>query len=317
MAKETLDPALVLLERVQNLLRDSSYTTTYKFALLRTLCDLSVELPDNTSSVPLQKIAERFIHLYWRQVQPFTLPNEDTCLNIKQGSATIINLVRGYVRDCDGRLGNASHHNRMRDYSNAVATQLKRYVVRLLQGENEFLYSWQLGQDTIQLFPGVLSTLRRFHTLLCDLIDGAWTRWVERRNIQVRSSDALRNHLFGFERENLESVREPLIQLQKGLCFYTGEKLSRGERGNHIDHFIPWSLARHEALGNLVVCTAKENSKWSATLKPARDRTRLETRNRCCFLYHCSRNWPSMVGKYVDARQGAWRKYSQRRHGKL
>lgn len=279
MAKEPLDPALVLLERVQNLLRDSSYTTTYKFALLRALCDLSIELPDNTSNIALQTIAERFIHLYWRQVQPFTPPNQDASLNIKQGSATILNLVQGYVRDCDGRLSNAAHHNRMRSYSKVVAAQLKRYVVPLLQGKNEFLYSYSPSQDSIQLFPGVLATLRRFHALLCDLIDGAWTRWVERRNIQVRSSDALRNHLFGFERENIESVREPLIELQRGLCFYTGKKLSRGERGNHIDHFIPWILARHESLGNLVVCTATVNLKWSDTLKPAKDRAKLEVRN--------------------------------------
>ncbi len=280
MAKETLDPALVLLERVQNLLRDSSYTTTYKFALLRALCDLAIELPETTSKIALQTIAERFIHLYWRQVQPFTPPNQDACLNIKQGSATILNLVQGYVRDCDGRISNAAHQNRMRNYARNVAAQLKRYVVPLLQGKNEFLYSWKPGQDSIQLFPGVLATLRRFHALLCDLIDGAWTRWVERRNIQVRNSDALRKHLFGFERENIESVREPLIELQRGLCFYSGEKLSRGERANHIDHFIPWSLARHESLGNLVVCTSKVNLKWSDTLKPAKDRARWEVRNK-------------------------------------
>ncbi len=280
MAKETLDPALVLLERVQNLLRDSSYTTTYKFALLRALCDLAIELPETTSKIALQTIAERFIHLYWRQVQKFKPPNQDTCFNIKQGSATILNLVQGYVRDCDGRLSNAAHKNRMRSYSKVVAAQLKRYVVPLLQGKNEFLYSWKPGQDSIQLFPGVLATLRRFHALLCDLIDGAWTRWVERRNIQVPNSDALRNHLFGCERKNIESVREPLIQLQRGLCFYSGEKLPKSDSGNHIDHFIPWSLARHESLGNLVVCTSKVNLKWSDSLKPIKDRVRWEVRNQ-------------------------------------
>ncbi len=279
MANKTLDPALVLLERVQNLLRDSSYTTTYKFALLRTLCDLAIELPDNTTNIALQTIAERFIHLYWRQVQPFTPPHQDICLSINQGSATILKLVQKYVHDCDGRFSNAAHHNRIRSYSKNVAAQLKRYVVPLLQGKNEFLYSWKPGQDSLQLFPGVLATLRRFHALLCDLIDGAWTRWVERRNVQVRNSDALRKHLFGFERENIESVREPLIELQKGLCFYSGEKLRRGERANHIDHFIPWSLARHESLGNLVVCGSKVNLKWSDTLKPARYRALWERRN--------------------------------------
>ena len=283
MAKDSIDPALALLDRVQKLLRDSSYTTTYKFALLRSLCDLSVELSDNTSSIALQTIAERFIHLYWRQVQPFTPPNQDKKVQLVQCSmknkpSKVISLVQQCAKESGRSLSNAQQSGRILDYTKLVQQQLVRDVLWRLQPEGDpFLYIWKRGQDSIQLLPGVLATLRRFHALLCDLIDGAWTRWVERRNVEVRSSDALRKHLFGSERENIESVREPLIELQRGVCFYSGKELRKGD--NHIDHFIPWSLARHEALGNLVVCTATANLKWSDALKPVKDRVKLEARN--------------------------------------
>ena len=231
MAKDSIDPALALLDRVQKLLRDSSYTTTYKFALLRSLCDLSVELPDNTPSIALQTIAERFIHLYWRQVQLFTLPDQDKEVQLVQCSmknkpSKVISLVQKCAKESGRSLSNAQQTGRILNYTKLVQQQLVKDVLWRLQPEGDpFLYIWKRGQDSIQLLPGVLATLRRFHALLCDLIDGAWTRWVERRNVEVRSSDALRKHLFGSERMNIESVREPLIKLQQGVCFYSGKEL--------------------------------------------------------------------------------------------
>jgi len=46
------DRQLELLERLQALLRESKYTTTYKFALLHALCDLALELPVGQHAVP-------------------------------------------------------------------------------------------------------------------------------------------------------------------------------------------------------------------------------------------------------------------------
>ena len=61
-----LDPAraIALLERIQRLLRESSYTTTYKFAVLRALCDIAIESPQNTEVIHLERLAERVIELY-------------------------------------------------------------------------------------------------------------------------------------------------------------------------------------------------------------------------------------------------------------
>ena len=49
------DRQLELLERLQALLRESKYTTTYKLALLHAFCDLALELPVGQHAVPFSK----------------------------------------------------------------------------------------------------------------------------------------------------------------------------------------------------------------------------------------------------------------------
>ena len=112
---------------------------------------------------------------------------------------------------------------------------------------------------------------------LCDAIEAEWVRWIERNNAKVRSSDALREHLFGGERANVRVVVERLLDLQSGVSFYGTRRLTREQ--SHVDHFIPWSLSRHDAVGNLVLCSAAENLRWSDQLKPPSIRAKWERRN--------------------------------------
>lgn len=68
---------LQFLQRIQQLLNDSSFTSTYKFALLLAITELSVEMgQDNGESlaIPIRTLAEKTIELYWQQTLP-TLPN--------------------------------------------------------------------------------------------------------------------------------------------------------------------------------------------------------------------------------------------------
>jgi len=90
------DRQLELLERLQALLRESKYTTTYKFALLHALCDLALELPVGQHTVPLEKVARRVIDLYWQQVVPFQVPRGRSMVALKQstgGPAAAVALV--------------------------------------------------------------------------------------------------------------------------------------------------------------------------------------------------------------------------------
>ncbi|MGE6342162.1 hypothetical protein [Psychrobacter sp. NPDC078929] len=59
---------LNFLRRIQWLLESSSYTSTYKFALLMAMVNLSIESGinnDSEHSISYEQLAEQFIQLYW------------------------------------------------------------------------------------------------------------------------------------------------------------------------------------------------------------------------------------------------------------
>jgi hypothetical protein len=65
---------LEFLTKLQRILSEGLFVASYKYALLLSLAELSVEkdaAPDGTLRIELDELAERFITLYWRQVAPF------------------------------------------------------------------------------------------------------------------------------------------------------------------------------------------------------------------------------------------------------
>jgi hypothetical protein len=282
------DPGIQLLLSIQELLRDSRYTTSYKFAVLRVLCDLSIEMSPGTSRIPIQTVAERFVRLYWRQALPLEVPGANrvgatVLVDVGQGGsaakpARVLTLVRRWQSAENSRFLARGPGARLADYSRTAVSLLKRDVLHRLQADDrQFLYRWPGDGNSLEMVPGVLGTMRSLHAVLCDLIESHWVRWVEARNPGLPGSSALRDHLFGGQRADVQGVIDGLLELQKGKSFYSRTKISR--RALHIDHFIPWSLSRHDAVGNLVLCTPAENLKWSDALKPSILRDRWRNRN--------------------------------------
>lgn len=281
------DQSIQLLLSIQELLRDSRYTTSYKFAVLRVLCDLSIEVSPEVSRIPLQAVAERFVRLYWRQALPLEVPaghsKGPALLNLGQGGsaakpARVLTLVRRWQSNEDTRVIARCPGQRLVDYSRAAVSLLKRDVLHRLQpADRQFLYRWPGDGKSLEMVPGVVGAMRSLHTVLCDLIESHWIRWVEARNPGLPGSSALRDHLFGGQRADVQGVIEGLLDLQKGRSFYSRTSISR--RSLHVDHFIPWSLSRHDAVGNLVLCTPAENLKWSDVLKPLVLRDKWRARN--------------------------------------
>jgi len=253
------DRQLELLERLQALLRESKYTTTYKFALLHALCDLALELPAGEHTVPLDKVAQRVIDLYWQQVVPFQVPRGAALVSLKQstgGPAAAVALVESWRKR--HRAGAGPVAQRVRDYAPAMLAVLRKDVLRRLQSSGKpILYREPIGAQHLELLPGVPETLRRFHGLLTDMIQVRWTAWIERRNPAVAGSDALRGHLFGVDRVSLRAVVEPMLRLQNGRCFYSGARITA--RSAEVDHVLPWSLTHNNSVGNLVLATKTAN----------------------------------------------------------
>ncbi len=265
MAKRDEDPAgaISLLKGIQDLLRDSSYSTTYKFALLHALCDLSRDLAPTEHSLSLRRVAERVVELYWAHDRPF-----NTSDPLKQGTgknARALTLIHEWNALNQHSLRHARISGRLAGYGDKMLALMRRDVLRRLQAEGKcFLYQWPTNGDTLELLPDVPHTLRTFHCLLTDMIQMRWAAFVEQVNPGVAGSDALRDHLFGADRTVLRCVVDPMLELQGEKCFYSGTALNRETAV--VDHFLPWTLARNNSVGNLVLCTAKENSKKSDTL---------------------------------------------------
>jgi 5-methylcytosine-specific restriction endonuclease McrA len=111
---------------------------------------------------------------------------------------------------------------------------------------------------TILLQPGVADAFARLHTLLRPHIVQHWSAQVVQLN--KLPDDDVSSFLFDRERENLTAVREPLVKLQQGRCFYCNEPLRTSVE---VDHFIPWARLPDDGLHNLVPAHHGCNNKKS------------------------------------------------------
>jgi hypothetical protein len=272
------DSTLRFLQRFQQLLQDSRYTTTYKFALLKAVCDATIELPEGEDEIPINALADRLISIYWTQARPyrgFDLNHGGSM----RAPAKAIELAAEWRTQCKNQFAKLQSHEHITEARSDMRSVLLRNPLwRLQNGAGEsFLYAIDEANDRIRVTPAARIAIRSLHALLSDMIESHWTRWIQRRNPRIASEVSLRDHLFGIERPQLRKVIPRLLELQENRSFYSAERLD--ESVVHVDHFIPWSVSRHNAVGNLVLCTAQENIRFSDSLKPLSVRQRWSHRN--------------------------------------
>jgi hypothetical protein len=251
---------------------------SYKFAMLKALCDMAIELPDGECAIAIDALADRFIAIYWEQSREFA------GIELNHGGSTenparAITLVKEWRASFGSNFWRFQKSPHFVVPRNEMRSLIRRDVLWRLQPQDEspFIYRHAPGADHIQLVPGAVEAMRELHMLLSDLIESQWTRWVQRRNPAIVSENTLRDHLFGMHRRQIRRVVPRLMELQEGRSFYSDKDLQ--SHSVHVDHFIPWSVSRHDALGNLVLCTAEENIRFSDLLKSKRLRQSWERRN--------------------------------------
>ena len=113
MSKPSPEEQIEFLVKIQRLFSEGSFVATYKFALLQSIADLSVEKGDysgETLPIETKEIAEKFIQHYWRQALPFISPGGREAMVLKQNprrQAAIINMIESVRGEYDGSLSNA------------------------------------------------------------------------------------------------------------------------------------------------------------------------------------------------------------------
>ncbi len=251
MSRPTHEQQIKFLIKIQRLLGEGRFVASYKFALLQALADLSVEKGDDSGGplrLTTRDIADKFIHYYWRQALPHVAPGLEDARILKQNTgpqAAVINRVTKAREAVNGSMASARVIPRLwnplvSDVAKVVKDMPLWKLQTIGQEEDDFLYPNAGKGSEIELRPGVACCFRQFHSLIQDLVQGGWVRFIRSISTNQRmlgETTDLREFLFGSERENLKIYREFLKDIQSGECFYCKARIPGV---GDVDHFIPW-----------------------------------------------------------------------------
>jgi hypothetical protein len=288
------DDAVRFAERILELIDSAHMASTYKMATLMALIDVVGESVDRHGAPPTsvsgKQVARRVIELYWPQTaawaagdeQPRHLrqaPQRDIAQRLAEYRSSHHLGARASL--AEARAADPSGWQRLED--SLVATVLKMPIPKLQNvpignraTDDRFIYDfgWRDEEadgrlmtdgfdDRLHLKPDVGSHLVRLAPLVRPAIQMRWANYVARRNPDLVGELQLGGFLFGADRINLDPIRAPLLDLQKGRCFYCGTRIAASAE---VDHFVPWSLRPDNLLDNLVAADRRCNGAKSAAL---------------------------------------------------
>ena len=270
------DAQLSFLSKVQRMFAEGDFTATYKCALLIALADLAVELGKDDGDellLAVRQIAERFVHLYWRQATPYGIGRpgaHPAVLSQNLGTqAAVIGEIAAFRATCGVMSPQAARsHPKYGALVSSVGATVSAQPLARLQNfggiTDKFLYD-RAARGAIRLNPGVAYCLRRFHSLIQQL---SRTRWIghvkanQRNHGVLGDVDDLEDFLFGTPRQSLLLLGAGLRRIDGGKCFYCGGALVACD----VDHFMPFSLYSRDLVHNFVLAHAKCNRSKSDSL---------------------------------------------------
>ncbi len=258
------------LLNIQTLLREGAFTTTYKYALLMAIADISVERgrdDDRELHIGVGEISEKFIEYYWNHSMPYyagSVLSEATgrqavviskLAEMRQQFASLSALRQSFEW---GRL--------VRKVSQTVKDQPLWKLQTIGGSRVEFIYENAGHGDSITLKRGVCYSFRLFYGLVTELALSGWVEFIRKLPINqsmIGQYGDLEQFLFGENRRALIHLKKPLIEFQKGLCFYCGSRMGDN---CEVDHFIPWSIYRRDLGHNFVLADKRCNGRKSSML---------------------------------------------------
>jgi hypothetical protein len=263
-----LNNHLDFLRQLQRLLSEGSFSSTYKYALLQSLADLSVERTtagDGSLRIAVSDIAEKFIQYYWMQTLPYSESDFILRQNTGKQAAILNRVAEARVKYNDSLSGVQTRQKEWGALRRSVASVIREMPLWKLQTigneQHEFLYRKNdYRKGSIRLLPGAVRSFRDMYVIVTNLVRGAWINHVQNIGYNrdaLGSLAALPEFLFRGDRGSVTAYKDVLQEFQESRCFYCGKVTNKGD----LDHFIPWSKYPIDLGHNFVFAHASCNGK--------------------------------------------------------
>ncbi len=294
------------LPLLRHIILNDSKSSTYKLALLRTLCriadgaaGMAIEADEESVSVPLGLVGLIWLRLF-KPLLAADLPQNPTHIGlqnlgfVKEAYQRLDTLVSAHDLRIGMRFGGdraASLHRALGDAVGTIATMPARFTtypngspvfpVRRERGSQRMPdpvsldHPYLLGFGEMWIPHHLWATLRRFDAWIEPAIIAEWSGLIQayaRR--QDRSVDPATIHRCMTWDDPSRDVgiargrARTLLQTERLYCTWSGRRLT--SRSLAIDHCLPWSIWPCGDLWNLMPSQRSVNSKKSARL-PADD----------------------------------------------
>jgi ubiquinone/menaquinone biosynthesis C-methylase UbiE len=263
------------IQKIQEIISRDKKTSTYKFALLRALCEISRYeqhvvtwyRDGDMALVPLKRIAVRWVHYYWplikedvRQTTNERMSFEDELKNLhfkKNEFVLLKNELDSLSKEIQSLL-------------KKVSKTIQQNPVKYSGGGNYSIFKYMSGLDAsvyqdlkdseFGMIGVPLSFWRDINYFSSWIEDSLCIQWAELSE-KINKDGNFANHLNLItksvqEDERSTSLVRKLFENKPAQCVWTGKIIEKFA----VDHMIPWSIWRNNDLWNLLPAHPKVNN---------------------------------------------------------
>ncbi|MCE3011968.1 MAG: methyltransferase domain-containing protein [Proteobacteria bacterium] len=264
------------IQQIQDIISRDKKTATYKFALLRALCEIS-RYESHTVTwyregdmvlVPMKRIAVRWVYYYWplikksvKQTTSEQLAFEPMLLDLPY-KLDEFQLLRTFLETPEAKpllskVANTIKVGPVR-YAGGGTNEIFGYIPKSDASVYRELKEIDYGVVTVPL--SLWRDINHFSHWIEDSLSIQWAQLTEKLNQDKKFAQ----HLDLITKSTQVDERttyliRKLFKNKKVECVWTGKILDEFA----VDHMIPWSLWRNNDLWNLLPSDVKVNSKKS------------------------------------------------------
>lgn len=265
-------------------------TNTYKFGLIKSLCDqiYTLEGDNNSYFLSYNKLFSKFAENYWNLVSRYQLKQMlyNGTSELSRVERIIIDITSTY--DIQEFIPfNSLNERELSRVVSSVTADCKRYVIGALYNDFEGkLYSFDIKGDGLYLHRDAYSFICKFKNEIEKLNYYSWAKFLEKTNDDDKVIRLLDKLELSTPRRNDLSVYRRILyeEFYENHCFYCGKELN-GDI--HVDHFIPWFFVKSDNLWNFVLACPKCNIKKKDSLVNESFIQKLESRNKRLLRESC------------------------------